>query len=96
VRHEEVGLRYVYEPTRPRREVRKSALRHLVDTFYEGSTEKVVAALLGGEGRTLSDAQVDRIREMVEQARTERKSERKTERKVEKERKKEGTERRKP
>src|SRR5215831_16661189 len=44
VRHEEVGLRYVYTPTAPRHEVRQSALRHLVETFFEGSTHKVVAA----------------------------------------------------
>jgi predicted transcriptional regulator len=72
VRHEEVGLRYVFEPTRPRHAVRKSALRNLVDTFYEGSTEKVVAALLGGEGRRLTDAEIERIQSLVEKARVER------------------------
>src|SRR6185503_9057975 len=51
VRHDEEGLRYVYTPAVPRRSVRKSALRHLVETFFEGSTEKVVAALLGEGGR---------------------------------------------
>src|SRR5580698_721658 len=50
VTHEEIGLRYVYTPTVPRHAVRQSALKHLVETFFEGSTEKVVAALLGGEG----------------------------------------------
>src|SRR6266446_8637303 len=44
VRHEEQGLRYVYMPAVPRRAVRKSALRHLVDTFFDGSAEKVVEA----------------------------------------------------
>src|ERR1041384_1238249 len=42
VRHGEEGLRYVYAPAVPRHAVRKSALRHLVDTFFDGSTEKVV------------------------------------------------------
>src|ERR687896_2293904 len=46
VRHEEEGLRYVYVPAVARTAARKSALRHLVDTFFEGSTEKAVAALL--------------------------------------------------
>ena len=48
VRHEEEGLRYVYIPWVPREVARRSALRHVVETFFEGSTEKAVAALLGG------------------------------------------------
>src|SRR5438128_5532181 len=59
VRHEEQGLRYVYVPAVPRHAARKSALRHLVDTFFDGSAEKTVAALLGGEGARLSDDQLD-------------------------------------
>ena len=69
VRHEEEGLRYVYLPALPRRAARKSALRHLVDTFFEGSTEKVVGALLGGESARLTDDELDRIADMVEKAR---------------------------
>lgn len=71
VRHEEHGLRYVYLPVAPRRAVRKSALRHLVDTFFDGSIEQVVAALLGGEGARLSDEELGRIAEMVAKARKE-------------------------
>jgi BlaI family transcriptional regulator, penicillinase repressor len=69
VRHEEQGLRYVYMPIVPRHEVRQSALKHLVDTFFEGSTQKVVAALLGSEGTRVSQEELDRIAEMVEKAR---------------------------
>src|ERR1700736_2081299 len=47
VRHEEHGLRYVYSPVASRHLASRSALRHLVDTFFEGSAEKVVTALLG-------------------------------------------------
>ena len=47
VRHEEEGLKYVYLPVVPRRVVRKSALKHVMNTFFDGSAEKVVAALLG-------------------------------------------------
>src|ERR1700741_5079737 len=65
VRHEEEGLRYVYAPAVPRSAARKSALRHLVDTFFDGSTEKVVGALLGGEGARLSDEELQRIAELV-------------------------------
>src|ERR1044071_413767 len=68
VRHEEDGLRFIYMPAVPRRAARKSALRHLGDTFFEGSTEKVVGALLGGEGARISDAELERIAEMVAKA----------------------------
>jgi predicted transcriptional regulator len=69
VRHEEEGLRYVYAPIVPRSAVRQSALKHVVDTFFEGSTHKVVAALLGGEGSRVSQEELDRIAELVEKAR---------------------------
>jgi predicted transcriptional regulator len=68
VRHEEDGLRFVYAPATPRRAARKSALRHLVDTFFDGSAEGAVAALLGGEGTKLSDQQLDRIADLVKQS----------------------------
>jgi predicted transcriptional regulator len=67
VEHEEIGLRYVYSPAIPRNAARKSALRHLVDTFFEGSPENAVAALLGGEGSKLTDEQLDRIADLVNQ-----------------------------
>ena len=71
VRHEEVGRRFVYEPVVRRQAVRKSALRHVVDTFFDGSVEQVVAALLGGEAARISDDELRRIRDMVERARKE-------------------------
>ena len=71
VRHEEEGPRYVYMPAVPRHAARKSALRHLVNTFFDGSTEKVVAALLGGEGTRLSDDELKRVAELVARARKE-------------------------
>ena len=69
VKHEEEGLRYVYSAALPRRAARKSALRHLVDTFFDGSTEQVVSALLGGEGNRLSESELDRIATLIEKAR---------------------------
>ena len=69
VRHEEHGLRYIYMPTVPRHSARRSALKHLVETFFDGSSAKVVAALLGGEGSRLSDEDLKRIAEMVDTAR---------------------------
>ena len=71
VRHEEEGLRYVYVPALAHRAARKSALRHLVDTFFDGSTEKVVGALLGGEGARLTSDELERIAELVAKARKE-------------------------
>jgi BlaI family transcriptional regulator, penicillinase repressor len=69
VRHEEVGLRYVYAPTVPRHAVRQSALKHIVDTFFDGSTHNVIAALLGGEGTRVGEEELDRIAKLVEKAR---------------------------
>jgi predicted transcriptional regulator len=71
VRHEEDGLKYVYLPVVPRRVVRKSALKHMMNTFFDGSAEKVVAALLGPDGAKLSDEELERIAELVEKARAE-------------------------
>jgi BlaI family penicillinase repressor len=71
VRHEEQGLRYVYVPAVPRRAARRSALRHLVDTFFDGSAEQVVAAVLGGEGSRLSEEELERIAALVKKARKE-------------------------
>jgi predicted transcriptional regulator len=71
VRHDEDGVRFVYMPAVARHAARKSALRHLVETFFDGSPEKAVAALLGGEGSKLSDEQLDRISELIDKARKE-------------------------
>jgi BlaI family transcriptional regulator, penicillinase repressor len=71
VRHEEHGLRYTYIPAVPRHAARKSALRHVVETFFDGSAEKTVTALLGGEGTRLSEEELDRIAELIVKARKE-------------------------
>jgi BlaI family transcriptional regulator, penicillinase repressor len=70
-RHEEDGVRYVYLPAVPRHAARKSALKHLVNTFFDGSAEKVVEALLGAEGARLSGEDLDRIAELIARARKE-------------------------
>ena len=69
VRHDEEGLRYVYAPTVPRGAARKSALKHLMDTFFDGSSASVVAALLGGDAARISDAELERIADLVRAAR---------------------------
>jgi predicted transcriptional regulator len=69
IAHEVDGPRYVYTPTVPRHAARRSALRHLVDTFFEGSSLKVMTALLATDSGKLSDEDLDRIAEMVRSAR---------------------------
>lgn len=71
-RHEEHGLQYVYSPMVPRKVARRSALRHLVDTFFEGSAESVVAALLGGAASRLYPEELDRIARLVSDSRKEK------------------------
>ena len=71
VRHESDGLRYVYLPTLARHTARKAALRHLVDTFFDGSAAKAVTALLGRDAGRLTDDDLDRIDDLVQSARKE-------------------------
>ena len=71
VRHEEDGPRYVYFPAVPRDVARRSAFRHLVDTFFEGSAERAAAALLGGEVTQLSPEELARLQQMIAKNRKE-------------------------
>jgi BlaI family transcriptional regulator, penicillinase repressor len=71
IRHEAEQLRYVYLPSSPHRVIRRSALKHLVDTFFDGSSAKLVAALLGGEAAKLSDEELDHIARLVKDVRSE-------------------------
>ena len=70
VKHKEKGLRYVYSPTMPRRTARKSALRKLVDVFFDGSKEQAVTALLKEE--RWSDDELDELSKEIERVRLER------------------------
>ncbi|CAN5705224.1 MAG: BlaI/MecI/CopY family transcriptional regulator [Gemmatimonadota bacterium] len=67
--HEQDGPRYVYLPTVPRDSASESALKHLVRTFFGGSTEAAVAALLDISGEDLSDAELDRLSNLIDKAR---------------------------
>src|SRR5947207_15898559 len=71
VRHEEEALRYVYLPVVARDSARRSALRHMVSTFFGGSVEETVAALLDLSASQLSEQDLERISELVEQAKQE-------------------------
>ena len=68
VRHEEEQLRYVYLPAQSHRVASRSALKHVLDTFFQGSPEQVVEALLGKDGSGVSREELDRIAELVERA----------------------------
>jgi predicted transcriptional regulator len=68
VRHEDDGVRYVYTAAVDRRSARRSALKHLVETFFDGSVEQAVAALLGGEASRISDEELDRLADRIAEA----------------------------
>ena len=70
LRHEEEGPRYVFVPTVPRERARQSALRQMLHTFFDGSTEQAVAALLDMKSK-LSDAELDRLSQLIADARKE-------------------------
>ncbi|HML16850.1 MAG TPA: BlaI/MecI/CopY family transcriptional regulator [Bryobacteraceae bacterium] len=70
VKHEADGPRYVFTPTVPRARARRSALKHLLETFFDDSAADAVAALL--DARKLEAQELDRIEEMIERARTDR------------------------
>ena len=69
VRHEQDGPRYVYYPTARQDRVSKTALRHLVTTFFDNSAGSAVAAMVGMYGDDLTDADLDRLQAMIERAR---------------------------
>jgi predicted transcriptional regulator len=71
VRHDEHGLRYMYFPVISRHAARRSALRHLVDTFFDGSPANVVTALLGSDTAHVSEEELERIAALIDAARKE-------------------------
>jgi predicted transcriptional regulator len=71
LRHEHDGPRYAYLPTTPREKARESAMRRVVRTFFDGSTEGAVAALLDLDGNGLDDDAIARIRRRLEEVRRE-------------------------
>lgn len=71
LRHEQEGLRYIYLPTANRRKARAAALRHVVKTFFEGSPEQAVAALLEMSDARLSAGDRQRLAELIARAKRE-------------------------
>jgi BlaI family transcriptional regulator, penicillinase repressor len=71
VRHQAEGLKYVYVPTVNREKAKRSAVKHLLDTFFTDSPDQVVAALLDVSSRRLTREELDRMAEMIERAKKE-------------------------
>jgi predicted transcriptional regulator len=71
LRHDQDGPRYVYVPTLSRDKARQSALKQLVQTFFDNSTEQAVAALLDMSKSKMSGGELERLSELIEKARKE-------------------------
>ena len=69
VRHEQDGPRYVYVPTLARDNAKKSALQHVLTTFFDGSAEQAISALLDQQSARLSEAELDRLARLIDGAR---------------------------
>lgn len=72
LKHRKDGVRHVYEPTRSAGRTRRSALRRMVDTFFEGSVEQAVAALISDTDRKMSVKEWDRLEALIQTARTQK------------------------
>jgi len=69
--HEEDGRAYIYKPTVRREAARRSALTHVLKTFFDNSAEQAVAALLELKGPKLSEAELERVARLVNDAKKE-------------------------
>jgi predicted transcriptional regulator len=68
LRHEHDAARYVFIPTIKRDAAKRSALRHLINTFFEGSASQVMAALVEMSGRGLDQGELARLRQVIDEA----------------------------
>jgi BlaI family transcriptional regulator, penicillinase repressor len=69
VRHKQDGPRYVYLPTVARENAKRSALRHVLKTFFDGSAEQAISALLDESSSKLSSAELERLARLIDTAR---------------------------
>ncbi|HEY7697397.1 MAG TPA: BlaI/MecI/CopY family transcriptional regulator [Vicinamibacteria bacterium] len=68
VRHEEDGPRYVFRPAVARDRAKRTAVRHLVSTFFDGSAEAAMATLLDESASKLSEADFERLKRLIDEA----------------------------
>ena len=66
VKHEKDSRRYVYKPVMPEKKAKRSALKQLLATFFDGSPEKLVASLLDPEDQKLSADEISKIRKLLD------------------------------
>ena len=71
LKHREEGLKYVYEPVVARERAKRSAVQHLLDTFFNGEPEQAMAALLDVSSTRLTREELDRMSAMIEKAKKE-------------------------
>ncbi|HTX38240.1 MAG TPA: BlaI/MecI/CopY family transcriptional regulator [Bryobacteraceae bacterium] len=71
LKHQEEGLKYVYAPIVPRDKAKRSAVKHLLDTFFNGSPEQIMAALLDVSSTRLTREELDRMSAMIDKAKQE-------------------------
>ena len=71
VKHQAEGLKYVYVPTVAQDKAKRSAVKHVLDTFFSGSAEQIVAALLDVSATRLTRDELDRMSELIEKAKRE-------------------------
>ena len=71
IKHQAEGLKYVYLPTVPREKAKRSAVKHLLDTFFTDSPAQIVAALLDVSSTRLTREELDRMSEMIERVKKE-------------------------
>jgi len=66
IKHGKESRRYIYSPAVPEKRAKRSALRQLLSTFFEGRPDKLVASLLDPEDQQLSGEEIERIRKLIE------------------------------
>jgi len=71
IKHQAEGLKYVYVPVVARDKAKRSAVKHVMETFFNGSAEQIVAALLDVASTRLTREELDRMSQMIEQAKSE-------------------------
>jgi predicted transcriptional regulator len=71
LRHQEEGMKYVYAPVVAAGKAKRSAVKHVLDTFFQGSAEQAVAALLDVSSSRLTHEALDRMAALIEKAKQE-------------------------
>ena len=71
LKHRVDGTKFIFKPTLPAENAKRSVLSHLVQTYFDGSVEQVVAALLDSSSTELSEPELDRLSQLIQEARKE-------------------------